>query len=343
MSLETAEQLISRIHDYNDNFAHFAWVGGEPLLMPDDFYRQIIELSRKINKKKLDISHSIQTNGILFTEERKQRLAEMGYRMGGSFDGCLDVQSAQRVSAGDGNKSALIMRNFDTGKRDIGLIAVLTNKLIGREEEVYENLKRMSTTARINFFVPSGSGLDAKDLLPSVEDAKNSFLKFYNLWKNDDSNFNLNPFASVVRGFFTGWVKTCDYSAYSCVRLLAVDPDGGVFLCSRSTHLPETRLGSIIDTPLEEMIGNNVHQKIINRYFALKEGDCKDCNWLSVCSGGCPIEAYSFGGDFNKKTYYCEAKKSLFERISEDFNDDGTIKRFLEKTGIGRKYQGQTA
>ena len=145
-------------------------------------------------------------------------------------------------------------------------------------------------------------------LLPSKEDATSSILKFYELWKTDDSDFVLNPFSSIIKGFFLGWVKTCDYSAYACARILGINPVGDVYMCSRSTHIPETKLGNLNNTPLEELIGNPVHQKIVDRYFSLKDGDCRECNWLSVCSGGCPVEAYSFAGDFNKKTYYCETR-----------------------------------
>ncbi|VVB81650.1 Coenzyme PQQ synthesis protein E [uncultured archaeon] len=336
MDLKTVERLISEVHGYNDAFAHFAWVGGEPLLRSDGFLEQIIETGKACNTKGLDISHSIQTNGIELTEDRQKRLRAMGYRLGGSFDGCLDVQKKQRVNRTGQDKTETIIRNYEACRREIGLIAVLTNNLVGREIEAYENLRRLCTTARINFFAPSGGGLLAKDeLLPSVENATSSFLEFYRLWKSDDSDFNLNPFSSIVRGFFTGWVKTCDYSAYSCTRLLGVDPDGGVFLCSRSTHMPETKLGNINEISLKEMIGNRVHQKIMDRYFDLKEGDCGGCNWFSICSGGCPIEAKSLSGDFNQKTYYCETKKTLFRKISEDLNDDDNVKRFLRKTKIG--------
>jgi len=329
----TAEKLMYELLNYNDRFGHFTWAGGEPLLIDDSFFADIAEYSKNHNQKSLDISHSIQTNGVLLTLERKKRLQSYGYKLGGSFDGCLDVQEKVRVTSNK-NLSDQIVQNLTNGQKDMGLITVLTSELIGREEEVYANLKKMTARARINSYAPSGSGLaEAATLLPSVDDAAKSMLKFYDMWRTDTSDIILNPFSSIVRGFITGWVKTCDYSAYSCARILGVNPVGDVFLCSRSTHFPETKLGNINETTLEELIGNQVHQKVLDRYFALKEGDCKGCEWLSVCSGGCPIEAQSFAGDFNKKTYYCEARKAVFKKIDEDLKNDGN-QIFAKKTRV---------
>ncbi len=337
MSDEVAEALIEKTLEYNDQFAHFTWIGGEPLLRKNSFWERIIEFGEKHNKKNLDVTHSIQTNGLALTEERYNSLRDMGYKIGGSFDGCLDLQDSNRVTHNLLPVGERILQNLNAVSGNLGLISVLSKPMIGREEEVYSNLKSLTDRARINFFTPSGGSLGGLDsLLPSEEEAEQSIKKFYTLWKEDDSGFILNPFTSIIRGLFLGWVKTCDFSAYACYRIIGSNPEGEIYLCSRATHLPELKIGDIKRQSLDDIIGNEGHQVILDRYNSLKEDKCKDCDILPYCSGGCPIEAYSYKNNIFEKTYYCEPRKELFNTIRKDLEDSNVKSRLLRKTGLKR-------
>ena len=334
MDLDVAEALISSFLERNHEFAHFTWAGGEPLLMGNDFWQSIIDLGEKHNKKGLDLTHSIQTNGLELTKTRYEELTDMGFKIGSSFDGCLELQDLNRRS-GKKPVGEIILNNVSALNRETGLISVLTKDMIGKEEEVYRNLKNLSQKARVNFFVPSGGGLDsADDLLPTKNEAYLSMKKFYEMWRDDESDFILNPFSSMVRGLFLGWIKTCDFSSYACYRILGANPVGEIFLCSRSTHLPETIIGDIRKQDLQEIIGSEGHQRILDRFVNLENGECKDCDYFPYCSGGCPIEAYSYSGDFMSKTYYCETRKKLFDFILDDLKSENGKRRLQEKVGV---------
>jgi uncharacterized protein len=333
MSPETAENIVRSFLSYNDKYGHFTWVGGEPLLMGDGFLAELIKYGERHNQKGLDVSHSLQTNALLLSPERRNYLKGIGFKVGASYDGCADLQETLRGA----KTAARILDNIAAAGKSLGVIAVLTKKTIGREEEIFDNLRSLTTRARINLYTPSGEGLSKVDeLLPGKEETLQSMIKFYELWKKDESGFILNPFTSMIRGFYTGWVKTCEYSAYSCYRLLGADPDGNIHLCSRSTHLPETKLGNINTDKLEDMIGSQRHQTILDRYLYLKEKDCSGCKWFSMCSGGCPVEAISYMGSPMNKTYYCEVKGGLFERMNGDLQDDRTKNRLARKIGISK-------
>jgi len=335
MTDDVLEQIIEQTLSYNNQFGHFTWIGGEPLVRKNSFWKKIIELSEKHNKKNLEISHSIQTNGLMLTKERYDSLHEMGYKVGGSFDGCLDLQETNRVTHNLIPVGEQILNNFNSIEGTLGLISVLTKPMLGREEEVYSNLTSLTDRARINFFTPSGGSLSGLDsLLPSKNEAEQSIKRFYELWKQDETEFILNPFSSIIRGLALGWVKTCDFSAYACYRIVGSNPEGEIYLCSRATHLPELKIGDIKTQSLYEIIGNQAHQVILDRYKSLKEGQCKGCDILPYCSGGCPIEAYSFKRDIFEKTYYCEPRKELFNVIRKDLEDPNVKTRLLRKIGF---------
>lgn len=330
MPIDIAEELIRQFLQTNNNFAHFTWVGGEPLLRDDSFFKQIIELSKKHNHKKIPISHSIQTNGIFLTPERFERLKKMGFKIGISYDGCPDIQEIQRTNKKNSDK---ILKNLQETNKEVGIITVLTKYSVDKIEEIYEFLRENTTFARVNFYAPTGKGLKyEKDLLPSKKEAKKMLLDFYELWKNDDSNLELRPHKEIVRSFFTGFSVNCEYSAVSCYRIFGADTSGDIYNCSRALHLPEMRLGNILDG-LNNIIGSDEHQQILRRYLKLKQENNNP--WFFLSSGGCPIEAYSHKGDFMNSTYYCgEVRNTLFNKINEDLKNEQTRNRLEKKAGL---------
>tara|TARA_Y100000310_G_scaffold342908_1_gene448190 strand:+ start:4903 stop:5994 length:1092 start_codon:yes stop_codon:yes gene_type:complete len=330
MSIDIAEELIKQFLQTNDNFAHFTWVGGEPLLKDDSFFEQIIEVSKRHNPKQIPISHSIQTNGLSLSSERLKRLKNMGFKIGVSYDGCSDIQEIQRTNKKNSNR---ILKNIQDANKEVGIITVLTKHSVNKVEEIYEFLRENTTFARVNFYAPTGMGLEhEEDLLPSKEEAKKMLLGFYELWKNDDSSLELKPHKEIVRSFFTGFPINCEYSAVSCYRIFGADTSGDIYTCSRALHIPEMRLGNIQEG-LKNIIGLDRHQQVLKRYLELKQKTTDQ--WFFLSSGGCLIEAYSHTGDFMNSTYYCgEVRNALFDKINEDLKNEQTRNRLEKKVGL---------
>jgi len=66
MNMDTLEKMIVWQFTTNRNSANFIWHGGEPLLVGMEFFKKALELQKKYNTRKIKVSNSIQTNGILF-------------------------------------------------------------------------------------------------------------------------------------------------------------------------------------------------------------------------------------------------------------------------------------
>jgi uncharacterized protein len=272
MSLETAEILIKSFMKYNNHFAHFTWVGGEPLLKSNSFFKKIIDFEKKYNTKNIRVSNSIQTNGFFLDEERFNFLKSLGYSIGVSYDGSERIQKMQRSSE---KQNSIILKNINSINKKAGMISVLTKNSVEHIEKIYSFLKENTSSAKINFYSPLGQGLGKKDsLLPSKEEAKKLLIGFYKLWREDDSSFVLRPYKDIVLSFFTGSSLSCEYSAISCYRILASDTRGDLYNCSRATDISEMKLGNIREG-LNNLIGNEVHNKILERY--LNQGLSETC------------------------------------------------------------------
>ena len=76
MTLDTLERLVRKSLDYADGSVTFAVQGGEPTLAGLEFYKHLISLQRKYNTKGVYIQNTIQTNGMLLSEDWASFFAE---------------------------------------------------------------------------------------------------------------------------------------------------------------------------------------------------------------------------------------------------------------------------
>ena len=329
MSEGVAEELIKAFLEFNNGFAHFTWIGGEPLLRPNSFFEKIMEFEKKHNIKNIPLSNSIQTNGLDLTPERFDALKELGYKIGISYDGAPDLQM-QRMTESQTEK---LLENIEYVKGRAGLLAVLTKRTIGREAEIYDFFRKHTTFAKVNFFSPTGHGAEKEEeLMLSPKEASEMMINLYELWKEDDSELELRPQLENVRSFFTGFPSCCDFSAVSCYKILGSNTKGDIYPCSKAMNFLHLRMGHISEG-LDNLVGSEIHKMPLERYVALKK---KGNNpWLHLSAGGCPIEALSHKGNYMSATTYSEEVRNvLFERIKEDMKNENTRKHLERKAGL---------
>jgi uncharacterized protein len=71
-------------------------------------------------------------------------------------------------------------------------------------------------------------------------------------------------------------------------------------------------------------------QQFNERPIQLIQRDCLDCNYLSLCHGGCPVRTYSVYGSLFEKDPYCELYKVMFgrmERAAQELARDAVAAR----------------
>lgn len=45
--------------------------------------------------------------------------------------------------------------------------------------------------------------------------------------------------------------------------------------------------------------------------------DCIDCEYMSICHGGCPVRTYTFSGTMFEKDPYCNVYLAMFRKAEE--------------------------
>ena len=88
MSFETVARATAAVLHHPDvNSILFTWHGGEPMLLPLDFYRRALEVQSRLRREDQRIGNAVQTNGTLLNDERCQFLADNRFYVGVSIDG----------------------------------------------------------------------------------------------------------------------------------------------------------------------------------------------------------------------------------------------------------------
>lgn len=145
MSEETLEQLIVNAIDYADNYAAFAFQGGEPTLAGIDFFRKAVNLQKKHNIKNLTIENTIQTNGILIDEEWARFLAKNHFLVGLSLDGPKKIHDRYRRDVSGNPTFEKVMHTvnlFEQYHVEYNILSVITDESAAKASYLYNFYKR---------------------------------------------------------------------------------------------------------------------------------------------------------------------------------------------------------
>jgi uncharacterized protein len=318
-NISLVERLFLQLSDFmrqNENCSvSMLWHGGEPTLLGETFYRQALELDRRLFDS--GPSHVMQSNLTLLTEPLADLLSE--FLTGGGIGTSLDpFEDYRRLRNGD----SYFDRWYDGFERAtsrglrVGMVYVVHARSLGQAKKIYHFFKNL--------------GLDSLTIIPLEEPAGpfdeprlaarawGEFLaEMFRAWKQDGCVLPVEPFAS--------WEKLeagegADAPSYTdclncCEPTLAVSPDGEVYPCVRLLDSATGRIGNILTESLDEIIADPAASWRTMRRDLIRQGDCGLCRWWKYCRGGCAAAS-----GIRDKTVWCEGHKLFFEVTHAEFD-----------------------
>lgn len=96
--------------------------------------------------------------------------------------------------------------------------------------------------------------------------------------------------------------------------MVAVDPEGGVVPCG-SLVSDDFVFGNVLDEPLLRILSKPDAKKFGTFRAQFLNRHCLDCEFISICRGGCRSDAYWHSGRYDGEYPYCEARRRTFEYI----------------------------
>ena len=279
---------------------NFVWHGGEPTLAGLDFFRMAVKLQRRRLPEGFSCRNNIQTNGVLLDDEWCDFLAEENFDVGLSVDGTDFIHDLHRKDfSGFGSYERVIQAAERLRIRGIkpDLLCTVTSDSAEQPLNVYRALRDLGF-GWIQF-IPVVSRSPSGGLTSFSVDAQSYgdfLIAVFDEWSQNDLGLtDVQLFAETIRVWSGGTAGLCWMSAV-CGRALIVEINGDIYSCDHYAYdshkignITDKNIGDIINQPFQRAFGENKQNSLPEQ--------CRRCEWLAVCNGGCPKDRFILSED----------------------------------------------
>lgn len=320
----------------------FTWHGGEALLRPRAFYERALELQKRYASNR-QVENTLQTNGMLMTDDWAHFFRDNAFLIGLSLDGTEQQHDQYRRTIGGQGSFARVMR------------AVHIMQRVGTDFNILSTINRFNADDPLAYYhFLRGIGIRYIQFTPIVERIRSGMARYThveapspqadpNLRERSTADVELAPYSVLPNQWgeflctlFDEWVQSdvgevfiqmfdstlagwmgvppgvCTL-ARQCGHAGIIEHNGDVFSCDHYVY-PRYRLGNLHETPLVEMMMSPEQL----RFGALKEGaltaQCRNCTYRFACHGECPKNRFALSQDGERgHNYLCAGYYRYFD------------------------------
>jgi len=318
--MDTLKNLLNKLtRDYDT--IKFLWHGGEPLLPGLSYYKKVYEVEKYfIEKTGVKIENSMQTNGILLTEEYLDLLLDkLKMNIGISLDGDnIENDLARPMKNGESSfdKSIKALELIKSKTGCVNIFTVLTAFNASYPERYYSFLKKYKINSCKIF--PYSDCKFRGDLKISNREFFEFHRKLFDMWYFDNNDIYISPVGEIVNYFKK---KLC--SAFSCENCLGdtlcIRVDGTINPCA-NLQQQEFILGNINKiTSIEQVFSSENYKKLLLKKKINCEKCERECLFFPVCGGGCRAQSFYSTEDYGGEYPYCEGRANLIYYIGQNW------------------------
>lgn len=351
MNDSVLEQHIRQyIEAQTGNNVVFSWQGGEPTLMGVPFFERIVELQKKYAKPEQKIENDLQTNGIALDDEWITFLKKNGFHVGLSIDGPRALHDQYRKTNNGKPTFDYVMQaasKLKAAEIPFAALCVVNRVNAKQPKEVYRFLADQLGTWRVQFnpaveprtFKSEAPGkMDfqtaplqdsprthpghplsiVSDWSVDADDYGNFLCGVWDEWfATDFGRVHVNLFETAVAQSAGMPAQTCTQAEF-CGKGVAVEHNGDVYSCDHFVY-PAYKIGNINKQHLGDLAFSAEQKKFGLDKRNTLPGQCKRCDYLSLCWGECPknrlIKARDGEPGLN---YLCTGLFKFYKHIGPD-------------------------
>ncbi|WP_223523685.1 MULTISPECIES: cyclophane-forming radical SAM/SPASM peptide maturase YhhB [unclassified Pseudomonas] len=338
LSAEHREAFARRLAEYvlQTNLKHCAVIfhGGEPLLAGAQALANFAQLLREGCTISVDVS--LQTNGLLLTDEALGILEKADIGVSLSLDGPKSANDKHRLtrkgrSSFDQTEQAL-KRLQQYPSIFAGVIAVVDASISANE--LFEYFDQFSIP-RLDFLLPDAHWLrppPGRNQDPGLYE--NWLVNAFDVWFDQYAHIPLRTFEALL-DVSAGLPSGTDAFGFGDVSLLSIETDGSYHDLDvlKVTQDGATKLGGTVsDTSIAQVaLSPSIEQ---HRRYLRKDGlsaTCQSCAIVEVCGGGSLPHRFDENG-FSNPTVYCNEMKRLVSHINNRLTEHLSSDLFEEPT-----------
>ena len=298
-----------------------AWQGGEPTLMGLEFFRHAVDLAERYRRPDQHLTHTLQTNATLLTDEWAQFLKDRDFLVGISIDGPAPLHDVYRVDK-QGNASwHKVMRGMQYLQHHavrFNVLCTVHSVNADRPLEVYRFF-RDECGARFVQFIPiveqRDEGARVSERSVTGDQWGRFLVAVFDEWvRNDVGEVFVQMFDTALAAWLHLPAAMCIF-AETCGRAVALEHNGDVYSCDHFVD-PQHRLGNIMEIPLTEMVASSQQQRFGEAKRDTLPRYCIECDVRFACNGECPKNRFLETPDGEAGlNYLCAGYKMFFHHV----------------------------
>jgi uncharacterized protein len=334
MTLEQLDVVIAKVLDYmedaNIRALTIHWQGGEIMTMPPLWFAEAYDLIRNAAEARGKfVDHGLQSNMIGYHPRWNDIIARM---FGNSVGTSMDFPNLHRkLFSGSASDYTRIWKyNVQAALAagiDIAVIAVPNQSTldVGAEKFFSYFVDEVGVNSfQVNTPFPGGEQNETKRSLGlDTGRLAQFFVDLTDIWleRGYGKSIAVGPIDELVKKFTDGsGCLPCIWQANCADEFISIDARGYVAQCDCwVTSYPEYFFGNIFQS---ESLGvmlkeSSARKKFLERPAAIIPEDCIECDYLSLCHGGCPVRTFTFSGTMFEKDPYCQVYLAMFRKAEE--------------------------
>ncbi|HLY57015.1 MAG TPA: cyclophane-forming radical SAM/SPASM peptide maturase GrrM/OscB [Stellaceae bacterium] len=320
MSAETLRAAFERIFSsgWTAGGLTVIWHAGEPLVPPVSYYREAFDLIETLRPPELLLHHSLQTNGMLLTEEWCEFLKERDVGIGVSIDGPRHLHDAHRLTRGGRGTFDRTLAGIRLLRRHgvpFHVITVLSKHSLDDPQSLFDFYVAESID-QVCFNVEESEGNHRSELF-GLSDLRIRFAAFLDrFWRlaRTSGRFRLiREIDSMLPRILRPDEVPMGNEQVLPFGMVNIACNGDVssfspeLLGLKSGRHADFIVGNVHHQSLAEMLASPAMRSMAAEIAEGVEACRAACEYFAVCGGGAPVNKLTENGSFaTTRTRFCE-------------------------------------
>lgn len=334
MSDSTLERLFTGVDAFGDDLAargiapkfSFVWHGGEPLLLPPDYYRRITELQQR-HIRHYRYRNSVQTNLFGIHADSLEYAIAAGWEIGVSIDFADDI----RINAGGRDSNRRVIAVAEALRRSgarFGAISVLGAHNRGALVDAYDWIAEFAEGWRILPVFGGGPEESVSRMRLPEDEVVRFFRELFEHRARATTHIPIAPLDDYVK--WAALKVAGQQLAGGILRemldnIFVVNVNGDVFT-RPFAYDPQFRLGNINENSMPDILGGGIYRSCQRHILARKLRNCTVCESFGFCDTSPMHEHGSITDDDGR----CIVTRRTIQEIEHELTAAGIDRAVIE-------------
>lgn len=321
------DKVLSYMEEANISALTIHWQGGEIMTMPSDWFARAYDLIQNAAAARGKfVEHGLQSNMIGYNSRWNDIIRRM---FDNSVGTSMDFPNVHRKLFNGSSTDYTRIWKYNVQAAlaagiGIGVIAVPNQATLDTGAEKFYSyfVDEVGVNSfQVNTPFPGGEQNDTKRSLGlDVDELGQFFVDLTDVWleRGYNNSVSVGPIDELIKTFTDGsGCLPCIWQANCADEFISIDARGFVAQCDCwVTSYPDYFFGNIYETDsLGRMLSeSSARRKFIERPALVIPRDCIECDYLSLCHGGCPVRTFTFSGSMFEKDPYCHVYLAMFRK-----------------------------